>query len=99
MGDNPNYPIATAATAWVDSQGVNHTRVYSTDGYNVSERCWDGDGWTTGGFSAPGSAVSATSYFANGAWSIRVYCTFEDKTVEWCTDGGGSWYQGAYTTT
>ena len=34
-----------------------------------------------------------------GGLSIRVYCTFEDKTVEWCIDQGGKgWYQGAYTT-
>ena len=97
MADNPNYPVGTAAVSWTDSGGV-HIRVYSTDGYNVIERCWDGSAWVNGGFSAPGSQVSATSWQAQGGISIRVYCTFENKTVEWCADPGGNWYQGAFTT-
>ena len=95
--DNPNFPIGTAAVNWVDSGGTFHLRVYSTDGYHVTERCWDGSGWSNGGFAQAGSAVSATSWSAQGNVYIRVYCTFEDKTVEWCWDGSG-WYQGAYTT-
>jgi hypothetical protein len=89
-------PVATAAISWQDGGGL-HIRVYSTDGYNVSERCWDGNGWTTGGFSAKGSAVSATCWLNGSSASIRVYCTFEDGTIELCLDPGGGWYQGAYT--
>jgi hypothetical protein len=95
--DNPNYPVGTAATSWADGNGTSHIRVYSTDGYGVTERCWDGDGWTTGSFSQQGSAMSATSWLVNGGLHIRVYCTFEDATVEWCIDQGGGWYQGSYT--
>ena len=95
--DDPNFPIGTAAVSWLDSGGTIHIRVYSTDGYNVSERCWDGSGWTTGGFKQSGSAVSATSWQTQAGISIRVYCTFEDSTVEWCWDPGTGWYQGAYT--
>lgn len=93
-----NDPIGTAVVNWVDSSGQAHLRVYSCDGYNVTERAWDGSAWTNGSFSAPGSAVSATAWQVNGNLSIRVYCTNEDKTVEWCIDQGGSWYQGGYTT-
>ena len=60
--DNPNYPIGTASVSWLDESGQIHIRVYSTDGYNVSERCWDGNGWTNGGFGPQaGSAVSGWS--------------------------------------
>lgn len=97
--DNPNFPIATASVSWLDSGGTVHIRVYSSDGYNVSERCWDGSGWSTGQFKAPGSDVSATCWQGSGGVSIRVYCTFQDKTTEWCVDPGSGWYQGAYTTT
>lgn len=93
-----NYPIGTAAVSWLDG-GQIHIRVYSTDGYNVTERCWDGNGWTNGSFGPQaGAAVSATCWQGPGGLSIRVYCTFEDKTTEWCIDQGGGWYQGAYTT-
>ena len=55
-----NMPVATASTSWLDSGGTIHIRVYSTDGYNVTERCWDGSGWTDGAFAQAGEAVSAT---------------------------------------
>jgi len=96
MADNPNMPIATAATSWQDGNGL-HVRVYSTDGYKVSERCFDNNAWTTGGFDAAGSAVSATSWLNGPGASIRVYCTYQDKTIEYCLDPGGVWYQGGYT--
>lgn len=92
-----DYPIGTAAVSWQDKAGL-HIRVYSTDGYNVTERCWDGDGWTTGNFGAAGSAVSAACWPNGDGVSIRVYCTFQDKTTELCLDPGGNWYTGAYTT-
>ncbi|MBX3563422.1 MAG: hypothetical protein KF730_02480 [Sphingomonas sp.] len=100
MADNPNFPVATAAVNWIDSSGNLHIRVYSSDGYNVIERCTDTgtNGWTTGSFSQPGSQVSATAWqTSNGAY-IRVYCTGNDTTTEWCMDPGGNWYQGQYTT-
>ena len=96
MTDNSNMPVGTAAVSWQDGGGL-HIRVYSTDGYNVTERCWDNNAWTTSSFSTPGSAVSATCWLNGSSASIRVYCTFEDKTVELCLDPGGSWYQGGYT--
>lgn len=94
-----SFPVATAAVNWLDSGGQVHIRVYSTDGYNVTERCWDGSGWTDGSLKAPGGDVSATSWLdKSGGLSIRVYCNFEDVTTEWCIDQGGGWYKGAYTT-
>ena len=99
MAGDTNYPIGTAAINWLDSSGEVHIRVYSTDGYTVTERCWDGSGWSNGSFSQSGSAVSATSWMASDGLHIRVYCTTQDVTTEWCIDQGGGWYQGAYTTT
>jgi hypothetical protein len=98
--DNPNYPTGTAAINWIDSGGALHIRVYSTDGYNVTERCSDtgGPGWTAGQFSQPGTAVSATCWQTSAGVSIRVYCTFEDTTTEWCTDPNVAWYKGSYST-
>lgn len=97
MTDIPSMPIATAAVNWQDTAGV-HLRIYSTDGYTVTERCADpGAGWTTGSFSAPGSEVSATSWQDNEGLHIRTYCTFQDTTTEWCWDTGSGWVKGAYT--
>ena len=101
MSDNPNFPLATAAISWTDSSGNLHIRVYSTDGYNVSERGIDSGGsWFTGAFSEPGSAVSATCWNASDGTHLRVYCTNEDATTEWCSDPGASgWTKGSYTPT
>jgi len=100
MSDMPSMPISTASVSWLDSGGTIHIRVYSCDGYKVYERCWDGSSWSNGSFGPqPGSSVSATCWQGSGGLSIRVYCTFEDKTTEWCIDQGGGWYVGAYTTT
>ena len=101
MADNPNFPIGTAAINWFDSSGGLHIRVYSTDGYNVTERCIDAgsSGWTTGAFSEPGGQVSATCWTASDGVHIRVYCNFEDLTTEWCNDPGTGWTKGSYTTT
>jgi hypothetical protein len=99
MTDNSSMPINTAAVSWQDSGGL-HIRVYSTDGYNVIERCTDtgGTGWTAGSLNVPGSDVSATVWQDSGGVHIRVYATFEDGTTEWCFDPGStSWTQGAYS--
>lgn len=98
MSDNTNYPVSTAAINWFDKAGQLHIRVYSSDGYNVIERCNDGNGWQTGQFQAPGSQVSAIVWWADDGAHIRVYCTFEDKTTEWAGDPQTGWTQGSYTT-
>lgn len=97
MSDNPNFVIGTAALSWFDSSGQLHLRVYSTDGYTVSEMCTDGGAWYQSAFSAPASDVSATSWQDSQGTHLRVYCTFQDKTVEWCNDPGVTgWQQGQY---
>jgi hypothetical protein len=96
MADNPNFPIATASVSWFDSSDQLHIRVYSTDGYTITERCADGQGWTTG-FSMPGSAVSAICWNASDGAHVRVYATMDDTTTEWCFDPGTSWTKGQYT--
>lgn len=98
MADMPTMPIGTAVVSWQDSGGL-HIRVYSTDGYNVTERCTDtgGSGWTNGALTQPGSDVSATCWQDSAGVHIRVYCTFEDGTTEWCNDPGTGWTKGSYT--
>jgi hypothetical protein len=92
------YPIDSAAVSWLDSNGTIHIRVYWTDAYTVLERCWDGNGWSDGSFKQQGSDVSATSWMGPKGISIRVYCTYQDQSTEWCFDTGGSgWYKGAFT--
>lgn len=98
MATSPNMPVDTAAVGWNDGS-TDHIRVYSSDGYNVTERCFDGNGWTTGGFSAAGGQVTATCWKSSDGINIRVYCNFEDQTIEYCSDNGGAWYQGGYTPT
>jgi hypothetical protein len=92
-----NMPIATASVSWLDPSGQAHIRVYSTDGYTVTERCLDGQSWLDGKFSEAGSAVSATCWNDAGGTHIRVYCTFQDVTTEWCLDDGTGWTKGSYT--
>ena len=94
------FPVATAALSWMDSDGQLHIRVYSSDGYNVTERCQDGSGgWTTGDFKEPGAAVSATCWTSGDGTHVRVYCTYQEKTTEWGIDPGTGWYKGDYTDT
>jgi len=95
-----NDPIGTAVVSWQDSTGHPHMRVFSTDGYTITERGWEGGAWFDGSFTAPGDAVSAACWVGLEGLSIRVFCTFEDVTTEWCIDqagSGGSWYKGNYT--
>lgn len=101
MADNPNFPSSTAAVNWIDAKGALHIRVYSSDGYNVTERCIDtgGPGWTTGSFKQAGTNVSATAWVASDGAHIRVYCTFQDTTTEWCNDPNTGWTKGGYTVT
>lgn len=96
MASAPNS-VSTAALSWFDSAGQLHIRIYSSDGYTVTERCADGQGWTTGSFSQAGGSVSATCWQQDGT-HIRVYCTFEDTTTEWCSNPGTTgWTQGSFT--
>lgn len=100
MSGDPKYPISTAVVNWFDTAGQLHIRVYSCDGYEVIERCNDGNGWVTGQFKAPGSHVSATAWMAGNGANIRVYCTSDDVTTEWvCDPANTSWTQGTCTTT
>jgi len=84
----------TASTSWID--GAIRIRVYSSDGTNVTERCWDGSGWYTGAFKQAGEVTSVTSWFASGPF-IRVYVSKGGVTTEYCWDKNGPWYKGAYT--
>ena len=99
MASGPATSVATAAINWFDSNGGLHIRVYSSDGNNVTERCIDagGSGWTTGSFSQPGIAVSATVWTVSGAPQIRVYVTNFDTTTEWVNGANNTWTQGTYT--
>jgi hypothetical protein len=100
--DNPKYPIATASVSYFDPNNANalNIHVFSTDGYTVTERYAvsnESGGWMTGEFNQPGSAVSATAWVDSAGAHVRVYCTFNDGTTEWCLDPGTMWTKGAYT--
>jgi hypothetical protein len=93
-------PISTASVSWVDSSNVIHIRVYSSDGDNITERCYDGSKWVTGQFKQGGTTVSATHWTRqDGEVQIRVYATTEYvSTIEWCWDNPSQgWYKGGYT--
>ena len=87
----------TATVSWGD--GVNfHIRVYSSNGVEITERCWDpsNDKWYTGLFKDPGQNVSATCWKVGFQVHIRVYASNAGVTTEWCWDGD-VWHKGAYT--
>jgi hypothetical protein len=97
MADNPNYPISTSSISWFDSAHALHIRVYSSDGYTITERCADGNGWTTGS-TFPGSQSSAITWADSAGQHIRLYVTGADTTTEYCNDPGTSgWTKGQYT--
>lgn len=96
-GDNPSFPIATCATSWFDTSHQLHIRVYSSDGYTITEQCADGNGWTSGA-TFPGSQASVTSWADSAGQHIRLYVTEADVTTEYCFDPGNtSWTKGQYT--
>ncbi len=91
-----SFPSATASISWLDAAGNTMIRVYSSDGYTVTEQQWDGSTWSATGFKEAGSAVSATCQVRSGTAWIRVYCTAKGQTTEYCCDDGATWYQGGY---
>lgn len=97
---DPQRPLRTASVNWFD--GNIHIRVYSSDGFNVIERAINqpDTAWRTTDFSQPGAEVSATAWLAPDGAHIRVYCTLDDTTTEWCSDPGTpGWTKGGYTPT
>jgi hypothetical protein len=96
-GDNSSYPISTCAASWFDSAHTLHIRVYSSDGYTITERCNDGQGWVTGA-SFKGNQASVTVWQDSTGEHIRLYVTNADTTTEYCNDPGTSgWTTGQYT--
>jgi hypothetical protein len=97
MAGNPDFPIGTAAASWFDKSGQLHIRVYSCDGYEITERCNDGHGWVNG-FVCTGSQASVTVWSDSAGEHIRLYATYQNNTTEWCNDPGTSgWTTGSYT--
>jgi hypothetical protein len=92
-----SFPQETATVSWIDANNIAQLHVFSCDGNNVTERYWGGSSWLTGSLNAPGSNVSASVYVLNGQANLRVYCTTEGVTTEYCQDGGSAWYKGSYT--
>lgn len=96
-GDNPNYPISTSSVTWFDSAHQLHIRVYSSDGYVISERCNDGQGWVDGA-TFQGSQSSVITWADSAGQHIRLYVTSQDVTTEYCSDPGTpGWLKGSYT--
>lgn len=89
-----NYSFSVASVNW----GGNHIRVYASDGQNVTEKCWDGNGWYVGALKATGQTVGAADWVdSSGQIHIRVYVSQNGKIVEYCWDKD-SWYVGALST-
>ena len=97
MTSSFSFPQSSAAISWVDNNGIGQAQVFSCDGNLVTQRYWSGSVWATGSFSQKGSHVSATAYYTNGAAYLRVYCTWQEVTTEYCQDAGGAWYTGSYS--
>ncbi|MEP9359481.1 hypothetical protein [Sphingomonas sp. KR3-1] len=96
MADNPSYPIGTCTTSWFDSSHALHIRVYSSDGYTITEQCDDGNGWTTGA-TFSGAQASVTTWADSAGQHIRLYVTGSNLTTEYCYDPGTSgWTKGQY---
>lgn len=89
-----------SAISWIDTS--LHIRVYRGNSYNykITELCWDGGDWYSGGFSQTGNTVGATSWLdPSGQIHIRVYIgntDILDHIAEWCYDGG-AWYEGSFS--
>jgi len=102
---NNKYPSSTGAeaTSWLDGSGAIHIRVYAVNNGKIMEYCWDGGGpWYVGALSnvyTASAAPGATSWVdSNGAMHIRVYAADANNVQrEYCWDGNGPWYIGAYT--
>jgi Fungal fucose-specific lectin len=90
-----NFNNSTAVVSW----GNVSLRVYSSDGQNVTEKCWDGGGpWYVGAMKAVGQSVGAASWLDTGGQiHIRVYVSNQGKIVEYCWDKD-TWYVGALST-
>lgn len=97
MTNTFSFPQSSAPISWVDGNGIAQLHVFSCDGNMVTQRYWAGSGWATGSFSQQGSHVSASAYWLNGAAYLRVYCTWEGVTTEYCQDAGSTWYTGSYS--
>jgi len=82
-----------SVVSWQDSVGL-HIRLYTCDGTTVTEQKCESNGWSTGGFSQPGTASAATAWVdSNGQVHIRVYVC-NGSVQEWCYDGPGPWSAG-----
>ena len=66
---NPSFPISTAVVSWFYPAGTLHIRVYSSDGYNVTERCNDQSsaGWLTRAWPNWSKAVAVNDWVAAAA--------------------------------
>jgi Fungal fucose-specific lectin len=87
-----------SSTSWFTG-GNAHLRVYTGNGSQVTERCYDGEAWYTGAFSQHGTTVGSTSWLdQSGQIHIRVYVGSGSNgaITEWCWDKD-KWYEGAFS--
>jgi hypothetical protein len=83
---------STAAISWTPGKNL---RVYSCEGANVTEKCYDGTAWTVGAFEQPGQFVSATCTFDDNL-IIWVFVTNNGTTTEHYSINEGPWQPGGY---
>jgi len=85
----------SASVSWFDGS-VEHVRVFTISENTISERCWDGEGWNTGSYSAEGDAVAAAVFTKpDGQACLMVFHTEGSRTREWYWDGEG-WQEGQF---
>jgi hypothetical protein len=84
-----------SATSW--QENGTRLRVYRSDGYNVTERAYDGGDWYTGSLSVQGVTVGSTSWLEGNQVHIRVYIGngSSGPITEYCWDSS-SWYVGGF---
>jgi hypothetical protein len=86
----------TQSVVWVDNKNVQHVRIFTVKGTQITELCSDGAGWYTGNFMTTGTSVGAAGWLDSGGQiHLRVYSSSGNAITESCFDGGG-WYVGAF---
>lgn len=88
------------ATAWKDTGGQYHIRVYVSNatvtGSRITEYKNDGSGWSSGSLSVSGDTAAATSWVdGSGVPHIRVYVQ-GSSLIEYCWDNGSGWPEGSF---
>ena len=85
----------SATISWFDGS-VEHIRVYTAREGHITEECWDGEGWSSGGYSTEGDSVAAAIVLRpDNQPTIMVFHSREGTAREWYWECG-SWLEGGF---